>query len=110
VIAAVIVISAVINAIFIPRYPPGTYPYNGMMGFGWGYGPFWGFGAFMMIVPLFILILFVLWIVGIARNHNGTSYYDQHQEDAMDILDRRFASGSITQEEYNKIKEQITRK
>ena len=110
VIAAVVVISVILNAIFVPRYPAGTYPYYGMMGFGWGYGPFWGFGALMMLVPLVLLILFVLWIVGIARNHDGPRYFDLEKGDAMEILNRRYASGSITQEEYNRIKELITKK
>lgn len=114
VIAAVVVVSVVLNAIFVPRYYPGgtgSYYPGGPMMFGWGYGAFWGFGALMMLIPLALLILFILWIVGITRNHNGMAHFGPpHEGNAMEILNARYASGSITQEEYNRMREDIARK
>jgi putative membrane protein len=111
VIAAVVVISVILNAIFLPKYySPGStsYPY-GMM-YGWGFGPFWGLGMLMMLIPLVLLILFILWIVGVTRNHNGVDHFGQHDRNALDILNERYASGTISKEEYDRIKEEISRK
>jgi len=112
VIAAVVVISVVLNAIFVPRYypPTGSYPYNGMMGYGWGFGSFWGLGALMMLIPLALLVLFILWIVEVTRDHDEHEHFGWHNGDAMEILNRRYANGSITQEEYNRMKEEIGKK
>ena len=111
VIAVVVIISVVLNAIFFRMYYPAgtnaTYPYNMMY---WGYGGFWGLGAMMMIVPFILLILFILWIVSVAGRHGRFEHNGWHSKDAMDILNERYASGSITQEEYNRIKEEITKK
>ena len=111
IIAAVVVLSVVLNAIFVRSYnPAGTYPYYGMMGFWGGYGPFWGFGALMMLIPLALLILFVLWIVEVTKGHNGHEHFVREGEDAMEILNRRYANGSITEEEYKRMKEEITKR
>ncbi|MEM0134725.1 MAG: SHOCT domain-containing protein [Thermoplasmatales archaeon] len=113
VIAAVTVIAVVLNAIFLPRYYPASsysYPYGMMYGMGWGFGPFWGFGALMMLIPLVFLIMFIFWIVGVSRDHNEMGHFNSHEKNALDILNERYANGSITREEYTKMKEEILRK
>jgi len=88
----------------------------GMMG---DWGADWGW---MMIIPVVAVIVLVLVLVAIAardssghpHSHNA-QYYPQYQppvqsgSDATSILDRRLASGEITVEEYNRIKDQLTR-
>jgi putative membrane protein len=111
IIAAVVVVSVVLNALFVHSYyPTGSYPYYGMMGYWGSYGPFWGFGALMMLIPLALLVLFIRWMVGIPGNHHGHDHFGWHDGDALEILNRRYANGSITQEEYNRMKEEITKK
>ena len=62
----------------------------------------WAFvmGAFMLLV-LVAVILLVVWLVRTSTHHTspsaGTSL---GRESALDILDRRLASGEITPEEY----------
>jgi putative membrane protein len=109
VIAAVVVVSVVLNAIFFRAYyPTGSSPYYyGMM--NWGYGGFWGIGALMMIVPFVLLVLFILWIVDVTRDHHYVEHNEWHGRNALDILNERYANGSITQEEYIRMKEEINK-
>lgn len=66
---------------------------------GWGFG--WGF---MWIFPLLFLIVMVLflfrgpWWMGRSHGHSDT------RETAREILDRRYASGEITKEQYEEMK------
>jgi len=89
---------------------------SGMMG---DWGGDWGW---MLIIPVVTVIAVVLVLVAIAARDSGehphshmTQYYPQYQppvqsgSDAISILDRRLASGEITVEEYNRIKDQLTR-
>jgi putative membrane protein len=65
----------------------------------WWHG--WGF---MWIFPLLFLIVIVLflfrgpWSIDRGHGHGGA------RETAREILDRRFASGEITKEQYEEMK------
>ncbi|MEM0128070.1 MAG: SHOCT domain-containing protein [Thermoplasmatales archaeon] len=109
-IVFMVVLSIVLSAVFIPRYAAYRYyGYYGMMGFGWGYGGiFWM--SLMMIVPVVLLIFFIIWILGIASGEGWHESEKLKEKSAMDILDERLASGSITKEEYDKIKEELNKK
>ncbi|MEM4090589.1 MAG: SHOCT domain-containing protein [Thermoplasmatales archaeon] len=109
-IVFMVVLSIVLSAVFIPRYAAYRYyGYYGMMGFGWGYGGiFWM--SLMMIVPVVLLIFFIIWILGIASGEGWPESEKLKEKSAMDILDERLASGSITKEEYDKIKEELNKK
>lgn len=70
---------------------------------GWGYGCGW-----MWIFPLVLLILLA------ALAFRGSSYcfrrddaHDRSEETAQKILDRRYASGEITREEYQAMKKDL---
>lgn len=116
VVAAAVATAVILNAALVPRYytQGGTYTPYGMMGFGWGYAGFWGFGAIMMIVPLILLIFFVFWIIEATRSngryYGATGQQDVSNKSALEIINERYASGSINSEEYAKMKEEITRK
>jgi len=107
IILFLVVLSVVLSAIFVPRYIIGYPPYGyGMMGYGWVAWPWMGL---MMIIPAILLIFFVWWIVEIATG--GSLHGEEGRErTALDILNERLASGSITKEEYEKLKDAITRK
>jgi putative membrane protein len=65
-----------------------------------------GFG-FMWLFPLFFFICLVVFVVFLARSPwsggRGGSR-DARRETAREILDRRFASGEITKEQYAEMK------
>lgn len=67
------------------------------------YGMGWFGGFFMMIVPLVIFGLIVYWAVN-ARDKKG-----QGSSEALDILKVRFARNEITEDEYRRLKEEISR-
>jgi uncharacterized membrane protein len=90
---------------------------------GWGMMGDWGGGwGWMMIIPVVAVIAIVLVLVAIAARDSNehpqshmTQCYPNYQpplqsgSDAASILDRRLASGEINVEEYNRIKDQLTR-
>lgn len=69
----------------------------GMMGIGW----FW-----MMFIPLILIGIIVYAAVRLAngKHRNYENKYDGTNH-AMEILNQRFASGEINEEEYKRKKE-----
>ncbi len=75
-------------------------------GSGWGSGPWWIFPVVMPIV--FIVVMFIMLTIfrgkfwdhtgwcGSRRSHGNEPSIDP----ALEILRRRFASGEITEQEY----------
>ncbi|MGE5667917.1 MAG: SHOCT domain-containing protein [Betaproteobacteria bacterium] len=68
-----------------------------------------GFG-FMWMFPFFFLIGMVLCVVFFARGGwFGRTRHDRREprETGRDILDRRFARGEITREEYQRMRKDL---
>lgn len=70
---------------------------NFLMGGGW----IWG----LFQLALVILIIYVVW--QLIQNRRGSSSPDDAKHDALSILDSRFASGEIDEDEYNRKKRAI---
>jgi putative membrane protein len=73
----------------------------------WPHGGFW----FMWIIPVvFLILLAVFFFRGGAAcwGHRGHDR-DSRPEGARDILDRRYASGEITKEQYEEMKRTLQR-
>lgn len=70
-----------------------------MGGWGWGAGGMMGFGALWMLVPLLLLVALV---VSLAQPRDGErdAGAGARGEDARSLLERRYAAGDITREEY----------
>jgi putative membrane protein len=122
IIAAVAIAFAVIIAlVLIFSYFSSRYSYYG--GYGWG-GMMGGFGGFGMLfmIPIGLVILVIIgyviyrgiwWGRGCCGSHYG--YYGHHghyeseaeQENAMEILRRRYASGEISKEQFEQMKKDI---
>lgn len=87
--------------------------YGGPGAFG-GWGG-WGGGWLMMIIGMVGFFLFLMgmiflirWFMNGPSNHEWQRYDHLHynrynREDAIEVLQRRYASGEITKEEYEKI-------
>ena len=74
------------------------------MGSEFGYGFGFGFhGLGMVAFWLIFVILVVLWVRGVFGGNSN-----QGGRSAREILDKRFASGEIQQEEYEKRKKELT--
>lgn len=75
-----------------------------MMWDGKGFmGPFIMIFSFALIVFLGLILVRWLW------PGNPSAPFNEHTENAIDILDRRFASGEINEREYNEKKQQLER-
>lgn len=70
--------------------------YWGMHGFGF----MWIFPALFLAV---LILLLVRGVGGFTRNDNRK----ERRETAREILDRRYASGEITKEQYDQMKRDI---
>ena len=77
-------------------------------------GHWWGHGfGFMWLMPVFFLLILFFCMRGMFGR--GTPSSDNqghsltHQENARDILDKRFAKGEVSKEEYEEIKNTLKR-
>ena len=65
-----------------------------------------GFGGLIWIV---IIIALVIWFV--QYNKKGNNLFNSNREEnSFDILNKRYANGEITKEEYDKMKKDISGK
>jgi len=76
-----------------------------MHDYGWGMG--FGFGWIFTILFWILIILVIVYLIRTIVG--GTKKYEK-EETALDILNKRYARGEITREEFEKIKEDIYRK
>ena len=68
-----------------------------------------GFG-FMWLIPLLFFVAFIFFMRGMFRQGSsgcGSSEGNTHRESAREILDKRFAKGEITREEYEEMKKSL---
>jgi putative membrane protein len=68
----------------------------------------WHGMGFMWMFPLLFLVVLVLCVALFVRgpwwSGRGHERGSEHRETAREILDRRFASGEITKEQYEEMK------
>lgn len=60
----------------------------------------------MMLIPLIIIAALVYFWLN-SQDRGDFLNHSKHDEDALDILNKRFARGEISEEEYIKIKSMI---
>lgn len=106
-----IVIAVVAVGILVSFIAPASaygpnYGYYGMMG---GYRGFWVFGPIFMIIPVIIFFLFIYWIIELTTR-NDRFEYNNPSTDALEILNYRYAKGEITEEQYQKMKNEILKR
>ena len=77
-------------------------------GWGWGHGaygfPFWWLGAGVRVILIAAVITAVVYVVRIF-SRPGSRRRDE--ESALDILQKRYARGEITKEQYEEMKRDI---
>ncbi|WP_312652503.1 SHOCT domain-containing protein [Aminipila sp.] len=69
----------------------------GMMGYGWGW--------FMMIGVVVLTVLGIVALINYLQLSSKTN--ERSNNNALNILNERYASGEITEEEYNQKKSQL---
>lgn len=59
----------------------------------------------MMLLPIIILVIFIIFYLNPSNGGNNRNFRrDTQSNNALDILDRRFANGEIDEKEYLKKK------
>ncbi len=84
---------------FCNRFGVGSY---GLSGYGYG-GP----NIIMMIGVFLVLLVIAYFIYKTSQNKNSNIAYEKISPKAIEILNERFASGEISEEEYRSRKNQI---
>ena len=74
---------------------------------GWGWGLAMGFGGLMMLAFWGVLIVGVALLVRWLSATTTGSSEPPHRESPQEILKRRYAAGEVTQEEYERIRNQL---
>lgn len=72
-----------------------------MHGFGYGMG---AWGILLMFLFWALVIAGIVWIVRAAVSPSGAN---QNRDSALDILERRFAHGEISREEFKQMKKDL---
>ena len=75
----------------------------------WDYGWGLGFGFGWIFLPFLFLLLLILGIVYLIKLIGGSARRGEKEETALDILKKRYAKGEIGREEFEKIKEDLTK-
>ena len=81
---------------------------RGMMGgYGWGYptGMRWGFMSVGMLIPLVFIGLLIIGAYILLRPR----VEPVESENALKILDERYAKGEITTEQYSEMKKNLSK-
>jgi len=79
--------------------PQNPYGWGAMMHYRMGYG-----GFFMWILFLIVVVFLIYFIVQTSQK---TKDLTMQSESALDLLKKRYAKGEITGEEYEKIKKDL---
>lgn len=70
---------------------------------GWGWG--W---AMVCMVAFIAIVALVAWAIVAASNRRDTSNTPDGPSDAISLLDRRYASGEIDENEYQRRRHLLT--
>jgi putative membrane protein len=83
-----------------------------MWGWGWGglghaaYGfPFWWLAVGFRLIVLAAVVVGVVYLARYFARQGGGRFH--HEESALDILQKRYARGEITKEQYEEMKRDL---
>lgn len=98
---AVVGLMAVAMAVSFIGWSGGWHPDGyGMMG-GWMWAP---------LVLLMMALMFAMMSMGGMHGGHGHSGHGHGEDDARRILDRRYAAGELSREEYQRMRDEIERR
>lgn len=87
-----VILGVVLVALFLSSFGAG-----GMMGFGWMF----------MWLPIVVLIILLAALLG--KGSTCMSHPMEHEESAIETLNKRYVRGEISREEYLRMKSEIER-
>ncbi len=74
----------------------------------YAYGPFWSSFPWWWLIPIAMMVLCFLMMRGHRGCMTGWHRYPRISESAREILDKRYALGEISKEEYEEKKRDIS--
>jgi putative membrane protein len=76
--------------------------FHGNWDWGWGLG-----GMYLMGIVWLAFVALVVWLI-VRATRPERSWAPPRDDGARDILDRRFAAGEISQQEYTEMRRMLT--
>ncbi len=73
----------------------------------WHYGDGWGWGMAIMMVVFWALVIGGAVYAFSAMGRSGRGWGGPSEGSALDILDRRYARGEITREQYDQMRHDL---
>jgi putative membrane protein len=64
----------------------------------------WGWGIFMMLFWLIVLVVIAYVVMRLIKNHESTT---NTKIDPIDIAKERYAKGEISKEQYDELKKEL---
>jgi len=102
---AVALVIAIALMVALGSWAMSTYGgYTGMMSSG-----SWGWATLMMGAPAIILIVILFAALSGLREPTDVPAYGSATQQPLEILERRYARGELTREDYLKIRDDLTR-
>ena len=110
IIAIVIGLGLLAGGFLLSRSGWGLFGYGpGMMGGNFGFGMMNGFGGIFMILLWIVIIGLGVWLISglVSRTNTQSPSNLPLAESPLDILQKRYARGEITKEQYDEMRRDL---
>ncbi len=70
----------------------------------YGYGMMSGWGILMMVLLVILIVIIVYAVIKLVQGGNNSGTTSNGKDEALEILDQRYAKGELSDEEYQQKK------
>lgn len=82
----------------------------GWSSWGWGNGGYGMMGGWMWMPVLLVMLIMMFFMMSHGGHGHGGHGGHGHEGDARSVLDRRYAAGELSREEYQRMRDDLGRR